>query len=169
MIDKVSLVIFYARSPLTPLRIPSAPDVLIPAGAILIQCPAAFQFNPAIWGPDAHIFNPDRHDQDHPSATLHPNSRDPYAMATFSNGPQICLGRGLSLLETKSLLTEIARRWEVRRGWDANGVKLGPGEEFESKGGDGVTIEEELPEKNLFAGVRVHNFCFVEAQRWVVD
>jgi len=62
MIDKVSLVIFYARSPLTPLRIPSAPDVLVPAGTILVQCPATFQFNSTIWEPDAHIFNSDRHD-----------------------------------------------------------------------------------------------------------
>lgn len=46
----------------------------------------------------------------------------------------------------------------MRRGWDASGVKLGPGEEFEGRGKDYATIEKDLLEKNLFAGFRVQNF-----------
>jgi cytochrome P450 len=142
----------FSPSVLVP-RTPARPGVTIcnteiPVGTILLINPQAIHFNPTIWGPDVQFFNPDRHSPDHPSAKQYPKSRDPYALESFSNGPRICIGKSFALLEIKSVLVELLRRFEVERGWDEGGERLRNGEKFVGTG----------KEEDLFAGVKVQNF-----------
>ncbi|ETS86108.1 hypothetical protein PFICI_04133 [Pestalotiopsis fici W106-1] len=70
---------------------------------------AVTSLNPLIWGEDAETFNPDRWDN------LTEEQSSPYAFATFSNGPRICIGRQFALYEIKTILVEIIRNFRVLR------------------------------------------------------
>ncbi|KAF2203675.1 cytochrome P450 [Delitschia confertaspora ATCC 74209] len=157
------------RSSSTPIRLPSAPHTLIPPGTTLYISPSVLHFNPTIWGPDAHVFNPDRHGPDHPSAKLYPSSRDPFANLAFSVGPRICIGKRFAALEIKSVLVTVLRAWEVRRGWDADGNKLQGGEEFVGHGNQREGARYEGPEGDLLAGIKVVNFLSLRPSKgiWV--
>lgn len=121
----------------------------IPASTTILMNPQSLQFNPAIWGPDAETtFDPSRHAVKDPRVELYPDSRDPYAIAAFSNGPRICIGKHFASLEMRSILVEILRSFEVIRGWDENGVRLKDGEIYEGDYHHG---------SDLFAGVKVMN------------
>jgi cytochrome P450 len=162
-VDKILMTLPATRVPRAPIRpivLDSVPGLVIPAGTSLTIHPAVLSFNPTIWGPDAHIFNPGRHDLNHPSGKDYPGSRDPYALAAFSNGPRICIGRGFAMLEIKSILVQMLRIWEVERGWGKGGERLDVGEELEvdRKSDEGDTDEKISPENELFGGVTVQNF-----------
>ncbi|KAJ3402933.1 hypothetical protein CcCBS67573_g09394 [Chytriomyces confervae] len=76
--------------------------------------------NPSIWGPDAHVFNPDRFDSpDVPNAALMP----------FSAGPHMCPGFKMAQMEAKVVLIELVRNF---------GFELVEGQRLKFE--DGVTI-----------------------------
>ncbi|KAM0553037.1 hypothetical protein ACHAPJ_007583 [Fusarium lateritium] len=81
--------------------------VHIPKGTTVQTVPAMIQLNPTIWGDDAEDFNPDRWD------SLDSNAGSPYAMELFLNGPRMCPGKGLAMLEMKVLLVEIIKRFHL--------------------------------------------------------
>ncbi|KAF4971288.1 hypothetical protein FSARC_1858 [Fusarium sarcochroum] len=81
--------------------------VHIPKGTTVQTVPAMIQLNPTIWGDDAEDFNPDRWD------SLNSNAASPYAMELFLNGPRMCPGKGLAMLEMKVLLMEIIKRFHL--------------------------------------------------------
>jgi len=68
--------------------------------------PALFHHNPTIWGADCDEFNPDR--WDHISEKI----ADPYALAAFSQGPRMCIGRAMALVQFKAILVELVSRFE---------------------------------------------------------
>ncbi|KAM0329021.1 hypothetical protein ACHAPQ_006932, partial [Fusarium lateritium] len=76
--------------------------VQIPKGTTVQIVPAMIQLNPEIWGADADVFKPERWDGEAPS---------PYAMETFSNGPRMCPGKALALLNMKVLLVGMIREF----------------------------------------------------------
>jgi cytochrome P450 len=80
-------------------------NTYIPAGTNVIVSPQVSQSHPEIWGSSATTFEPDRWD------SLPPESASPYAFQAFSSGPRVCIGKGLAMLEFKSLLVDIVRKY----------------------------------------------------------
>lgn len=81
-------------------------NTYIPAGTNVIVSPQVSQSHPDIWGSSAAVFEPDRWD------SLPPESASPYAFQAFSSGPRVCIGKGLAMLEFKSLLVDIVRKYK---------------------------------------------------------
>ncbi|KAF5597909.1 aat family amino acid transporter [Fusarium pseudocircinatum] len=81
--------------------------VKIPKGTTVQLVPAMTQLNPEIWGPDVETFNPDRWDR------LSGDALSPYAMETFSNGPRMCPGKALALLNMKVLLVGLIKDFKI--------------------------------------------------------
>ncbi|KAF5724714.1 aat family amino acid transporter [Fusarium mundagurra] len=81
--------------------------IKIPKGTTVQLVPAVTQLNPEIWGPDVETFNPDRWDR------LSGDALSPYAMETFSNGPRMCPGKALALLNMKVLLVGLIRDFKI--------------------------------------------------------
>ncbi|KIL88644.1 hypothetical protein FAVG1_07891 [Fusarium avenaceum] len=77
--------------------------VQIPKGTTVQIVPAMIQLNPEIWGADAEVFKPERWDGE---------TMSPFAMETFSNGPRICPGKALALLNMKVLLVGMIREFK---------------------------------------------------------
>ena len=82
--------------------------------------PAMFHHNPTIWGDDCDKFNPDRWDQ------VSKQIEDPYALAAFSQGPRMCIGRAMALLQFKAILVEIVSRFELENVEGGNVEVLNP-------------------------------------------
>jgi cytochrome P450 len=61
--------------------------------------------NPLIWGENAETVDPTRWSR------LTEIQRSPYAFATFSNGPRICIAQGFALLEIKTIMVEMIRHY----------------------------------------------------------
>ncbi|CZS91639.1 hypothetical protein WAI453_011830 [Rhynchosporium graminicola] len=80
-------------------------NTFIPAGTNVIISPQLPQSHPDIWGPTAEEFEPDRWD------SLTSEAASPYATQAFSSGPRVCIGKGLAMLEFKSLLVDIVRKY----------------------------------------------------------
>ncbi|KAM0414393.1 hypothetical protein ACHAPD_007648 [Fusarium lateritium] len=81
--------------------------VYIPKGTTVQIIPAMIQLNPEIWGSDADVFRPERWEN------MDSNAASPYAMEAFSNGPRICPGKALAMLNTKVLLLGLIREFEM--------------------------------------------------------
>jgi cytochrome P450 len=80
--------------------------VSIPKGATILLYPAIVQHNPVIWGPDRDEFNPDRWDR------LEGEAADPQAFAAFGQGPRVCVGKIMSLIEFKIIMIELVSKFE---------------------------------------------------------
>lgn len=144
--------------PRTPAKELTLCGTVIPVGTTCLLSPQSIQFNPSIWGPDAELFNPERHLPGHSSEKEFPQSRDPYAMQTFSNGPRICIGKMFASAEFKTVVVELLRNFEMTRGWDKNGDRLDEDEECEPD-------EEGL--EGIFAGVKLKNFVTLRWQEGI--
>ncbi|RSL71909.1 hypothetical protein CEP54_001101 [Fusarium duplospermum] len=83
--------------------------VLLPKGTVIQLSPAVMNTHPSVWGPSAQIFDPDRWDN------LEETAASAYAFETFHNGPRMCIGKQLSMLEMKVMLAEIVRRFQIEK------------------------------------------------------
>ncbi|KAL6815574.1 cytochrome P450 [Trichoderma sp. SZMC 28013] len=81
--------------------------VPIPKGTTVTTIPAMVHLNPAIWGADVDVFNPDRWDSTTGAAA------NPFASESFINGPRTCPGRALALLEIKTVLVEMMSNFSL--------------------------------------------------------
>lgn len=71
-----------------------------------------------LWGPDSHVFNPDRHFQENecwgehgagtPFAATNPASK---RFSPFTFAPRDCLGKNFAQLEMRAILANVFRRW----------------------------------------------------------
>lgn len=65
--------------------------------------------SPALWGPDATEYNPDRWLTGPDAATG--GAKTPYALVTFLHGPRSCIGQGFARLEMRCLLAALVMRF----------------------------------------------------------
>ncbi|RSL90429.1 hypothetical protein CEP52_014592 [Fusarium oligoseptatum] len=77
----------------------------IPKGTMIQTVPAMVQLNPSIWGDDVEAFIPDRWD------TLAGDALSPFSIEVFLNGPRMCPGKALALLEIKVLLVAMIKEF----------------------------------------------------------
>ena len=63
--------------------------------------------HPLIWGEDAATFNADRWDN------LTGDASSAYAFETFHNGPRMCIGKQLAMIEMKVFLMELVSRFAI--------------------------------------------------------
>ncbi|KAI4158829.1 MAG: hypothetical protein LQ342_007065 [Letrouitia transgressa] len=84
------------------LHLPSHPISI--AGLQIYPSLYLVQRNPNVWGPDAHLFNPDRWLDDAYLAGLPVGAYRP-----FERGPRNCIGQELAMLEGIVVLVSIAR------------------------------------------------------------
>ena len=80
--------------------------VHIPKGTTVVMMPAVVQHNPTIWGHDCDVFNPDRWDR------LDGESADSHAYAAFMQGPRMCIGKVMTVVEFKAILIEVLSKFE---------------------------------------------------------
>ncbi|KAI9175235.1 hypothetical protein H9P43_006596 [Blastocladiella emersonii ATCC 22665] len=94
----------------------------MPKGARLFYPIQAIHTNPAIWGPDAEVFRPERwSDEVHvattPTDTL-PEGKTrlipPYGFMPFLGGSRACIGRAFAILEIKLFVARLFTRYSVR-------------------------------------------------------
>ena len=81
--------------------------VAVPKGTSFNLSPAMVNLKPEIWGPDASTFDPDRWDR------LKGDAGNAYAFATFHNGPRVCIGKALAMMEIKMVLVELVTRFRL--------------------------------------------------------
>ncbi|KAI6080281.1 cytochrome P450 [Hypoxylon rubiginosum] len=79
--------------------------VFVPKGTTVEIVPSVTMRNPHIWGEDVDVVDPSRWNR------LTGDQHSPYAFEAFSNGPRICIGRSFALLEIKTIVVEMVRRY----------------------------------------------------------
>lgn len=94
-----------AGSPDTILRDPKTGTAFPTEGYMIWLVHHAVQRNEEVWGPTAHVFDPERF---MPTARKVPEG----AFRTFETGHRNCLGQNLALLEAKVVLALTCRRFE---------------------------------------------------------
>ncbi|XP_072759258.1 cytochrome P450 4C1-like isoform X2 [Anoplolepis gracilipes] len=82
-------------------------DYMLPKGTTVLAAIGLTHTNPEVW-PDPEKFDPDRF---LPENSKH---RNPYAYIPFSAGPRNCIGQRFALLEQKTILTAILRKWRLK-------------------------------------------------------
>ncbi|KAH8895974.1 cytochrome P450 [Thozetella sp. PMI_491] len=108
--------------------------VLIPKGTALMIAPQVIQHNPLIWGPDAAEFKPERWEHLSETAAI------PYAFEAFHNGPRSCLGKGLAMLQIKTLMADMLTRFSFEP-VDRMGVFENPSFTLRPKGGLRIKVK----------------------------
>ncbi|KAI1084216.1 cytochrome P450 [Whalleya microplaca] len=119
--------------------------VAIPAGTQIDINMAIMHRHPSVWGASAPAFDPDRWDR------LAGDAASPYAFQAFLQGPRMCPGRNFALVQVKTVLVALVRRWRflgVERWGEGKGKGKGKGE-----GGELLSGGEE----EVGRGVRLAN------------
>lgn len=105
--------------------------VRIPKGTTLMVMLAMINLSAAIWGEDVDDFNPDRWDR----ADISPNS-----LASFLQGPRVCIGRLFGMLEFKTLVIEMISKFRFEAVVKGEIVLVNPGPLLRPKGGLEVKV-----------------------------
>ncbi|ETN42809.1 uncharacterized protein HMPREF1541_01967 [Cyphellophora europaea CBS 101466] len=100
--------------------------VTIPKGTQATISPWAINHSHALWGPDAHIFNPARWLADSsPRAPADGGATSPHAFNTFLHGPRSCIGQSFARLELKCLLAALVLRFSMEVAEPDQEVEIG--------------------------------------------
>ncbi|TFK76723.1 cytochrome P450 [Pluteus cervinus] len=89
--------------------IPGTNDLhlIVPKGTLITIPVNVLQTDPSIWGPDAHLFRPERWIE-RKQEGLRPYGREIFA---FSKGPRSCIGKAFAIAEIKVLTITILRHF----------------------------------------------------------
>ncbi|CAK5276731.1 unnamed protein product [Mycena citricolor] len=82
----------------------------MPGSTTLMYLPLLMQRNPALWGPDADVFDPERWLD---SARLARFVGNPTMYAPFSAGPRICLGQNYAYNEASYILIRLLQEFDT--------------------------------------------------------
>jgi cytochrome P450 len=86
----------------------------VPKGMLIVLSPFGINRSPQLWGPDAHVFNPQRWID---AETGKPNNSggatSNYSFLTFLHGPRSCIGQGFSKAELRTLLAAFVGAFEM--------------------------------------------------------
>ena len=74
-------------------------DIQVPKGVQIWITIASLHHDPEIWGPDAHMFNPQRF-----ANGVSGSCKQPHCYMPFGIGPRVCLGQNFAMAELKILL-----------------------------------------------------------------
>ena len=74
-------------------------DIQVPKGVHVWVMIASLHQDPEIWGPDAHMFNPQRF-----ANGVSGSCKQPHVYMPFGVGPRVCLGQNFAMAELKILL-----------------------------------------------------------------
>jgi cytochrome P450 len=80
------------------------------------------------------VFNPDRWD------VLSGEAADMYAFQAFSQGPRICIGRQFGVMEFKTILIELVKRFRFERIGSGEVEVINPGVVLRPLGGLKVKV-----------------------------
>lgn len=80
----------------------------IPTGTMFYLVPWAINRNPAMWGPDAEEFMPERWiDKETGRATMKGGAESNFSFLTFSHGPRSCIGERFARAELRTLVAAL--------------------------------------------------------------
>ena len=71
----------------------------------MLFMPAVANLSKATWGEDAELVVPERWDR------LEGDAATPYAFETFGNGPRVCIGKNFAMMEFKTQVIELVKRF----------------------------------------------------------
>ncbi|KAE9556750.1 hypothetical protein FO519_000156 [Halicephalobus sp. NKZ332] len=80
-------------------------DINVDKGVQVVADVFSIHYSKEIWGPDAHVFNPDR--------WLTEEKRHPMAWIPFGAGPRTCVGMRLAYLEEKNFLISCLKKFNI--------------------------------------------------------
>jgi cytochrome P450 len=82
----------------------------MPGGTVIMYFPLLTQRNPALWGDDADVFDPERWIQPDRLAKITAN---PMMFTPFSAGPRICLGQNYAYNEASYFLVRLLQQFDT--------------------------------------------------------
>lgn len=104
-------------------------DTLIPKGTPLVILPAVFHQNPTIWGADCDEFDPDRWDR------LGGSAAHASAFMTFSQGPRMCIGKVVTVMQFKVIMVEMVSQFDFELAGSGELAFVNPSPILRLKGG----------------------------------
>ena len=97
------------------------------------------QRNPDLWGPDAHLFRPERW----ADPTVVASYRQNFQFIPFSAGPRICLGQNFALTDVSFLLCALLPRFKFTLAPDYQPEGTRPLEEWQNARSELGRVREE--------------------------
>lgn len=101
----------------------------VPKGTQVLLVPWAINRSPALWGPDAERFRPERwidndddDEQGRRRANNHGGASSNYCQLTFLHGPRSCIGQKFAQAELRALVAAFVSRFEWTLAMDEKDV-----------------------------------------------
>ncbi|KDQ18788.1 hypothetical protein BOTBODRAFT_52044 [Botryobasidium botryosum FD-172 SS1] len=96
-------------------------ELPVPKGVRIITSIPAYNQDPDIWGPDAHVFNPERwFDETEKRASVGVYSN----LLSFSGGVRFCPGYKFALVQLNTFLVELVRNFEFSPTEDLKRIRM---------------------------------------------
>ena len=106
-------------NPAVPLEMKEAtgpctlPDgTALPKGSAVVWIPYLLARSPAIWGPDAFEYRPERWLEDSEDGELRVITRSAYENPVFNAGPRMCIGKRMAEVLALRVMIDVLCRWE---------------------------------------------------------